>query len=218
MYLPSHKYEQPERWKKNIATLLQYVKAQKTDKLHLYISQANVCKTTAKLVTTVQDCVSTFVMVVPLHIFQETIRQFPAVFGAANTPPPPKKKQIFLTLLWIITSHVLGDKTRHQDISSCVSFNQSMYFKPKHDFFLDPSQCFLCLNLTIPQAQHLHNLKKLNVSTYLWFARTYTVHHLFCWLNWWHQQEYIWYRLACKVVWQWPNTSLLWRISRLLNI
>ena len=84
----------PRGEKKITLTLLQYVKAQKTDKLHLYISQANVCKTTAKLVTTVQDCVSTFVMVVPLHIFQETIRQFPAVFVAANNPPPKKKTDI----------------------------------------------------------------------------------------------------------------------------
>lgn len=75
---------------------------------------------------------------------------------------------------------------------ACIS-SQNVIFSWPYPMFSVP-------NLTIPQAQHCHkvklNLKKLKVSTYLWFARTYIVHHLFCWLNWWHQQVYIWYTMT----------------------
>ena len=36
---------------------------------------------------------------------------------------------------------------------------ENRYFKPKYDLFLTPNKCFLCLNLTGPQAQRFHNMK-----------------------------------------------------------
>lgn len=55
-------------------------------------------------VTTVQDCVSTFVSVKLLDIFNETLEQFPDMFLET-------KQIIFLTGNWDISSRVCAVKT-----------------------------------------------------------------------------------------------------------
>lgn len=70
--------------------------------------------------TTVQDCVSTFVSLTPLDIFKENSGKIFWQDGRSAGVAP-------------------------LDVSSCAGGDQNIYFKTH---FLKPNECCLCLNLT----------------------------------------------------------------------
>ena len=81
-----------------ISTFLQYVPYQSH---FVYISWQG--KKAAKLATALQDCISKFVRVTLLAIFEDTSEQFPAICLVTKTA--------FLWLVvWKVSSHVFGDK------------------------------------------------------------------------------------------------------------
>lgn len=70
--------------------------------------------------TTVQDCVSTFVSLTPLDIFKENSGKIFWQDGRSAGVAP-------------------------LDVSSCAGGDKNIYFKTH---FLKPNECCLCLNLT----------------------------------------------------------------------
>lgn len=78
-------------------------------------------------------------------------------------------------------------------VSTCVFGDQSRYLKTKHDLFLKLTECFLCLNLTRPQARCTKaktwscNVKKsVNLST---IVRNVWCQYLFWRFGWNHTSK-----------------------------